>query len=1326
LHGLSTSVANQRLVEEVEVIIRRYLERVKVVDLKARLSFLQTHEGAGALVCAVVFAAIAAVVRDWKVLGEVAFILPFHGLAWYISFRLPRVEQLRAIAKVQECIHRFVASEDAFTISARGGHGPTHPEALPPSSFCVSVLRDRCWRRIPYNMIVEGDVFRLRDGDIFPCRAERLAVRPPYGAVPSGEPHFEAGANWIAGRSGATDIARAVSDCDRTAPVSIGSFRALSTACMPLVHKFLNHAQRSLDGRMDTVFFELADLVRARMRTISVVAFIITAAAFSAWLAQPAVAEQSLNWHLQRALLPFRLTVCLLPLMPVILLQITDVWGNARIQSLFEWHAGVGDEEQRKVGVEGVEGPTSGEIDASRVPLRRQLRELLDILRQGLDGPSNLMHTLNSTTVVCFCDKEGLLTDTCTMIHEVCLCATTTEEPSHASLPGSLMSKALQPAAAGPTSITASPQSKGASADASSEAEEAGSSTFLPVVLDVQPDMSTPCGLRFEDSDWRSAMPMLKPLGLAMAATRQPVDPADGHEKCGHSTYDLTVRELLGAMQQTGCAAMHDCLCNVSKLVGFSDQVLAGFQDVKFSMELRKVKKSQEAESQPAVCRAFTGIQSQSDEGADAANANTPSGGATTTTEPGYAKSMSYSDADLSPVQGKNWYVSEVDREGATNFSQTLMTWFVRDTRDNSEHMFCKAKPKRLLPCCTHYFNGTKVVPLAEEDRQALLRLVLQWKASGLSAIAYSFRPLSSTEELDISASLVRHSIFYSQEDEDGGKFVATKLDTSSSETLQEQVAQLQSQQVLIGMAGVKLCASVQMASYAEALHSAGIRFQVYSAEAEKRTRTLGMQLGLETGWNCLISLETVANEWKNMMGQVVLPSGIPNIRKHVKEVDNVPLLVGLYSKATPYRAKQMMSILQENGECVTCVGSALQPNFETFRQANNSVSVLVGAVPQCSRCFGSREPRGGVATAGDGLLAPSTVGRAEFQLSADLTSLPCALQARHSYSNGEQRTLGVLFHAIKEARRCVDCILMVLMHYICGAVQLAIVVTLQSVLCLPAPLEGVHLEAFLFLLLPVLSFALLFNKASPQLMKELPLKKADERTLAQPNRLMFLYAVRCVPTALVVTVAFVHDLHRVFSWQLSEVRREVQGAAFAAGARELGEACEGFGWVWWLTGQWPRCMKSVTKVAAEVQAVSINPTSMITSPDCAVVHAQQWASLLYVIYTAVLAFTFLDRYDSLLTRGPASNKVLCGTVALTLLAHAAVGYSVVYFSCGMHQSDITVPNWEVWLIYVGAWPMVAVLVSECTKRRDRRYHMDLQRTLRVLFNTRLGMWSPK
>ncbi|CAK0859421.1 unnamed protein product [Prorocentrum cordatum] len=403
--------------------------------------------------------------------------------------------------------------------------------------------------------------------------------------------------------------------------------------------------------------------------------------------------------------------------------------------------------------------------------------------------------------------------------------------------------------------------------------------------------------------------------------------------------------------------------------------------------------------------------------------------------------------------------------------------------------------------------------------------------------------------------------------------------------------------------------------------------------------------------------------------------------------------------------------------------GSALQPNFETFRQANISVSVLVGAVPQCRRCLGRREPRPGEPGGEHELVVSGIVNRAEFQLSADLTSLPCALQARHSYSDGEQRTLGVLFNAIKEARRCVDCILLVLIHYYCGALQIAVVVALQAALCLPEALQGVQVMLFLFVLLPVVSASLLFNEASPQLMKELPLKKADEKTLAQPGRLMSLYACRSVPTALVLVAAFLHDLHRVTRWQVDQARDLPSWSASLQGA------CDGFDWTWWVTGRWPRCAGALEGGAAAADSSgpwqSLGPHSggRLLDSSCALAHAQQWAALLFVVYEVALAFTFLDRYDSLLKRGPASNKVLCAVAAMTLLANWAAGSAIVSRSCGRDWHTVLMPSWDFWLAYVLAWPILAIAVSEGTKRRDRRHHSHLQRTLRVLFNTRLGMW---
>jgi hypothetical protein len=49
------------------------------------------------------------------------------------------------------------------------------------------------------------------------------------------------------------------------------------------------------------------------------------------------------------------------------------------------------------------------------------MKRVIALFYKGLDGPSNLLHTLNSTTSVVFVDKKGILTDTHRTIQEICL-----------------------------------------------------------------------------------------------------------------------------------------------------------------------------------------------------------------------------------------------------------------------------------------------------------------------------------------------------------------------------------------------------------------------------------------------------------------------------------------------------------------------------------------------------------------------------------------------------------------------------------------------------------------------------------------------------------------------------------------------------------------------------------------------------------------------------------------------------------------------------------------------------------------------------------------
>ena len=73
-----------------------------------------------------------------------------------------------------------------------------------------------------------------------------------------------------------------------------------------------------------------------------------------------------------------------------------------------------------------------------------------------------------------------------------------------------------------------------------------------------------------------------------------------------------------------------------------------------------------------------------------------------------------------------------------------------------------------------------------------------------------------------------------------------------------------------------------------------------------------------------------------DMSNRAKLPKGIDNIRPHIDNVDNVPLLVSLFTDCTPEATKEMIEIMQENEEVVCVIGSmANESNIQIFLQAD-------------------------------------------------------------------------------------------------------------------------------------------------------------------------------------------------------------------------------------------------------------------------------------------------------------------------------------------------------------------------------------------------------
>lgn len=75
---------------------------------------------------------------------------------------------------------------------------------------------------------------------------------------------------------------------------------------------------------------------------------------------------------------------------------------------------------------------------------------------------------------------------------------------------------------------------------------------------------------------------------------------------------------------------------------------------------------------------------------------------------------------------------------------------------------------------------------------------------------------------------------------------------------------------------------------------------------------------------------------------QARLPHGIVSIRDHIEKVDNVPLLVSLFTDATPQTTKDMIGIYQEYHESVLAVGmSHRSEKWKVVVQSANHEHIL-------------------------------------------------------------------------------------------------------------------------------------------------------------------------------------------------------------------------------------------------------------------------------------------------------------------------------------------------------------------------------------------------
>uniref|UniRef100_A0A452R343 Transmembrane protein 94 n=1 Tax=Ursus americanus TaxID=9643 RepID=A0A452R343_URSAM len=408
-----------------------------------------------------------------------------------------------------------------------------------------------------------------------------------------------------------------------------------------------------------------------------------------------------------------------------------------------------------------------------------------------------------------------------------------------------------------------------------------------------------------------------------------------------------------------------------------------------------------------------------------------------------------------------------------------MISLFIKDTTTSTEQMLSHGTADVVLEACTDFWDGADIYPLSGSDRKKVLDFYQRACLSGYCS-AFAYKPMSCALSSQLSGKCIelvqapgQSSIFTTCE---LPSTVPIKLSTrrsswSSDEGIgevleKEDCMQALSGQIFMGMVSSQYQARLDIVRLIDGLVNACIRFVYFSLEDELKSKVFAEKMGLETGWNCHISLTpngdmpgseippsspSHAGSLHDDLNQVSrddaeglllmeeeghsdlisfqptdsdlpsfledcnrakLPRGIHQVRPHLQNIDNVPLLVPLFTDCTPETMCEMIKIMQEYGEVTCCLGSSANVrNSCLFLQSDISIALDPLYPSRCSwETFGYATSTS-MAQASDGL--------SPLQLSGQLNSLPCSLTFRQEETISIIRLIEQARHATYGIRKC-------------------------------------------------------------------------------------------------------------------------------------------------------------------------------------------------------------------------------------------------------------------------------------------------------------------
>jgi hypothetical protein len=295
----------------------------------------------------------------------------------------------------------------------------------------------------------------------------------------------------------------------------------------------------------------------------------------------------------------------------------------------------------------------------------------------------------------------------------------------------------------------------------------------------------------------------------------------------------------------------------------------------------------------------------------------------------------------------------------------------VQDARTGAYQLLTIGDPLVVTSLCNEAWQGeiSTILPLAAMDKQTIAETSKNWKLADLDVAAFSYAPVPHTLEARLKEEHLQgtHPTLYLLDHTSPHGQPSLHKDKAVSPDWA-----LIRNQIFLGVLGALIVPRREIIKLLNTLSDAGVRFVYFSPRNMRRQKELASQMGIDVAWNCAISLRPLGrgeedphrmtSGYGDWDVNAKLPHGVEAVRHHLEEVDNVPLLVSLYTDATKARTKEMVEIFQQYSDTVVVVGLSHLPwNGDIFSVADIAVGIdVLNNVGTDSKDGGNNSPSAG------------------------------------------------------------------------------------------------------------------------------------------------------------------------------------------------------------------------------------------------------------------------------------------------------------------------------------------------------------------------------